>query len=666
MADWRKTILKEFKKEIYRLTLVSDPDGLLTEEQMLTEIKQRGFDLIPFEDSVAFRYAYESKYRSIWDRGEKTELVVVLRNEDDLQQLPYDLLKAGRKLEFSLDKLFPNLNYPVLKALDRSLLDPLFDAYEQDHESTLGRKATSDFVLRWCFGIERSMIGTAADLAVALLKLHRSGRILPMVLSEHLVENLKVKYVGWELDDFLSNQSLFLQFVQKQWQHLIESFDGASEATLQVHESHASFGWSDSADLLLIPFDHPEVQAYVDTLFLEGLLNPINCKSKAAVPQWAHVGVKHDPVADSLKRYAKLVEQTETGIPKGSASHSDWQKFARAWAEAVVLRWEIDEHIESTARNRWHNLHVQVECRFADWMKERFGSLYNLPSLPNPVMVHHVPHYLVSVRNNESLRKLALVVMDGLALDQWLILRRLIQEQRATWRLEETNVFAWVPSLTSISRQSIFAAQPPMYFAKSMHDTSPEPRHWKRFWEDQGVAADLVHYAKKVTSGETESLDKCLANSNESIVGIVVNTVDEIMHGEKQGAAGMHDAVRLEAKRVISLLDRLIGEGYEVFMTADHGNIAAKGVGKPDDGVLPEVTGKRARLYESDSLRAQAKADIPASLEWSGVGLPSDRFALLPEGLSAFTFKDKNVVSHGGIALEEIIVPFVRFCKEEE
>ena len=74
MADWRQKILKHFKKDIRRLTLVSDPDGLLTEEQMLTEIKQRGFDLIPFEDSIAFRYAYESKYRSI-----PTDLPVEIR-----------------------------------------------------------------------------------------------------------------------------------------------------------------------------------------------------------------------------------------------------------------------------------------------------------------------------------------------------------------------------------------------------------------------------------------------------------------------------------------------------------------------------------------------------------------------------------------------------------
>ena len=69
MADWRDTILKNFQKHIARLTLVADPDGLLTEERMLSAIKDRGFDLIPFDDPVAFRFAYESQYRSLWDQG---------------------------------------------------------------------------------------------------------------------------------------------------------------------------------------------------------------------------------------------------------------------------------------------------------------------------------------------------------------------------------------------------------------------------------------------------------------------------------------------------------------------------------------------------------------------------------------------------------------------
>jgi len=99
MGNWRDEILKEFTPRIARLTLVADPDGLLLEEKILEGIRSRGFELIPFDDHIAFRYAYESRYRSRWDRGQETDLVVVLRwQESDLDSLPYDLLRVGRKL----------------------------------------------------------------------------------------------------------------------------------------------------------------------------------------------------------------------------------------------------------------------------------------------------------------------------------------------------------------------------------------------------------------------------------------------------------------------------------------------------------------------------------------------------------------------------------------
>src|SRR3990170_3687033 len=92
MANWRDTILKNFKPKISRLTLVADPDGLLTEEGMLSAIRDRGFDLMPFDDAIAFRFAYESQYRSQWDKGQNTDLVVVLRSaEQQMNKLPFDL-----------------------------------------------------------------------------------------------------------------------------------------------------------------------------------------------------------------------------------------------------------------------------------------------------------------------------------------------------------------------------------------------------------------------------------------------------------------------------------------------------------------------------------------------------------------------------------------------
>src|SRR6516165_7253473 len=164
MANWRDKILKNFKPKISRLTLVADPDGLLTEEGILSAIRERGFDLIPFDDPIAFRFAYESQYRSRWDQRKNTDLVVLLRSaEQALNKLPFDLLKAGRPLTFALHQLFPKLNYPVIAGLDRAYLDAVDDAYQMHDGEQLTERETKEFVLMHCFSIVPKLIKTPVE-----------------------------------------------------------------------------------------------------------------------------------------------------------------------------------------------------------------------------------------------------------------------------------------------------------------------------------------------------------------------------------------------------------------------------------------------------------------------------------------------------------------------
>ena len=96
MSSWRDAILKEFTPHAARLTIAADPDGLLLEERILKAIAERGFEPMTFEDHVEFRYAYESRFRSRWDRGEHADLVVGVRAPaSDVRALPHDLLQGG-------------------------------------------------------------------------------------------------------------------------------------------------------------------------------------------------------------------------------------------------------------------------------------------------------------------------------------------------------------------------------------------------------------------------------------------------------------------------------------------------------------------------------------------------------------------------------------------
>ncbi len=94
----------------------------------MTAFASADFEIVPFEDHVAFRYAYERRFREVWDNGKDTNLVVVLRaTRSDISGLPFDLLDQAKRdhrlLSFSLAELFPSLAPHVLSELDRGDLE---------------------------------------------------------------------------------------------------------------------------------------------------------------------------------------------------------------------------------------------------------------------------------------------------------------------------------------------------------------------------------------------------------------------------------------------------------------------------------------------------------------------------------------------------------------
>jgi len=652
MANWRDSILKHFQPKISRLTLVADPDGLLTEEGMLSAIRQRGFDLIPFDDPIAFRFAYESQYRSLWDQGQNTDLVVVLRStEQQLNKLPFDLLKVGRQLTFALHQLFPKLNYPVLYELDRNYLDAIAESYEAHDGDQLTERETKEFVLMHCFSIVPKLIKTPVDLLKVLLSLHARKIRLPDFLNDFLLESLSKDpaFETWPLHEIVPSRESFLHFLQDEWAIYVGSFGGGSETSR-------------------IPFQHEDIRAYIDTFFLDGSLRPIEQPDVTKLPAWVLTGVLHDPKADAVRRFRALRQKFEIEIPVAEASHRDWQQAAQRWAELIVLRWEWDDALETADRESWAALQSKLEDSFANWMLQRYGSLHNLPYHQQPVMVHQVPRFLAVERKRKKLAKIALLVLDGLALDQWLLIRKILEADDPGLRFQDSTAFAWVPTLTSVTRQSIFAGEPPLYFPESIETTSKERSHWLRFWEDQGVQRSGVEVVTNLDVPADPRLDTVLANPRLAILGLVWNKVDDIMHGMMMQTAGMHSHVRLWASQghLQQMLGRLHQEGFVVYLTADHGNVTATGIGNPREGVLVETRGKRARVYDRPEFREEVAVKFPESIRWPSDGLPPARHVLLAGDLKAFTNEGDEIVAHGGIALEEVMVPFVAITREGE
>jgi len=659
MSSWRDAILNDFVPNVSKLTLVADPDCLLTEEKLALELRGRGFDLIEFSDPVEFRYAYESKYRSIWDRGEHTDLVGVLRLQDaELESLPYDLLQAGRKLSFNLGDLFPHLSYPVIEKLDRSLLDALFDAQRKSPPDRMGDNATKDFILRHVFGIAAELIANEVELLRALLRLHYGKLQIPLMLAERLIQVLKGHdgFKAWPLSEIVPDDEAFFAFLQERWPLFLSRLGGKN----QVREDSPEYGLKYPGPDRL-PFDHQDIKVYIDNLFLEGKLTPVEATDiEVDAGSWVRSGIATSGTDNDELRISRLFDLVEKELPTAEARYSDWTAFALKWAELSSL---VHCGNSTEYQTRLREIGDALNSTFAGWLTDHYSSLINLPPT-NPAMLHHVPRRLARDIEDSGSSRAALIVVDGLALDQWVTIRQLLQKQDANLVMRESATFAWIPTLTSVSRQSIFSGKPPLYFPSSINSTNSEEKLWKQFWEGHGLSRLDVAYQRGLGDGDAVGvLDSAIHPGKTKVVGLVVDKVDKIMHGMQLGSAGMHNQIKqwCHAGFLSAMVGQLLDYGYEVWLTADHGNIQCDGKGRPSEGVIAETRGERVRVYPTPELRAQVAGAFPFAHEWQPVGLPADYFPLVAGGRDAFVNPGDAIVGHGGVAIEEVIVPLVKF-----
>lgn len=659
MTSWRDSILNDFVPNVSKLTLVADPDSLLTEEKLALELRDRGFDLIEFNDAIEFRYAYESKYRSIWDCGEHTDLVVILRLQDSkLETLPYDLLRTGRKLSFNLGGLFPNLSYPVIEMLDRSLLDNLFEAQLKSTPDCMGDNATKDFILRYVFGIAAELIFSDVDLLRALLRLHYGNIKIPLMLANRLVQVLRGHnaFHTWSLDEIVPDEEAFFAFLQERWPIFLSRLNMADRVSEPLFKIDLKYQGPD-----LLTFDHQDIKVYVDNLFVEGKLTPVKATDFVAEPSaWVRIGIAPTNSTDDEFRISRLFELVLKDIPTASSRYSEWIIFALKWAELTAL---IHCGNSSTQLTRLRDVGDNLNATFVSWLNEHYSSLINLPPT-NPAMLHHVPRHLARNMDNPAVNRTALIVVDGLALDQWITVRQHLQKRNRNLVIRESATFAWIPTLTSVSRQAIFSGKPPLYFPSSINSTSSEDKLWKQFWEGHGISRQDVAYQRGLGDGNaTEVLDATIHPGKTKVVGLVVDKVDKIMHGMQLGSSGMHNQIRqwCESGFLGELIGYLLDHGYEVWLTADHGNIECNGKGRPIEGAIAETRGERVRVYPTPELRSKVASSFKFAREWYPVGLPQKYFPLVSLGRDAFVSPGESVVGHGGVAIEEVIVPLVKF-----
>ena len=83
-------------------------------------------------------------------------------------------------------------------------------------------------------------------------------------------------------------------------------------------------------------------------------------------------------------------------------------------------------------------------------------------------------------------------------------------------------------------------------------------------------------------------------------------------------------------------------------------------MGQPSEGLTVDSRGKRARIYSDRHAATGVQQGFSQTILWSEDGLlPDDLCVLMPSGRSAFATFNETVVTHGGMTLDEVVVPLV-------
>ena len=659
MTAWVERILSEFPADLARFWIVSDPDDVLLDQQVLSGLRERGFAVLPFEDSIVFRAEYEERYRAAWDRGEpgaSRALILHLRGVN-VASLPWDYLRQAQQVNLSLAELFPKLSYAVVRELGSEVLPPLFEAQARHAHQTLGEAASREFVLTHIYRISPHLITGLEDFWRELLRLHDREAALPPMLAQHVGQVLDEHdaFKGIPITDLFVHKSIALRVVQEAW------FRYVTKLGVVGHDADEPMPPDDTANIDL-PFDYPDVQAIVVSMFLDGTLHPLVVQVvPATLPEWAKAGVVQDP-ASMRNLVLEGIKSLKAEVPTIESTHRAWTHFSRRLGEVISRFHGLDtaraESIEDTMRD----LLISADDQLRAWVDRHYTDLPSLPAANGPIMVHHVPRYLAVRRGNGEAR-IALLVFDGLAVDQWVQIRQSMTKRSGRLMFDENACFAWLPTLTSVSRQALFSGLRPREFAGNIETTSQEPVLWVRFWQDHGLRANEVLYQKSIKrTDDLPALEAALSNPAVKVAGLVVDMVDEIIHGALQGKRGIAALIAnwCESGFVERLFSLLLDNGFHVYLTADHGNVEAVGIGRLNQGVTSELRGERVKIYRSEVLLAETAAANPKTFPLHIAGLPTNFMPLFAGGRGAFVPKDEQVVVHGGVSVEELIVPFVK------
>ena len=361
-----------------------------------------------------------------------------------------------------------------------------------------------------------------------------------------------------------------------------------------------------------------------------------------------------------------------------------WQDWTEVYRHLV--HWELQ--LSATDSNMTDMLQMQKEeanLGFAKFVKKNYmdwiGGSDEAPLMSNRVFKEKVFPLLA---NGE---KVFLVVMDNFRYDQW---RMLAQEIGDLFDIDEDLYCRILPTATQYARNAIFSGLMPNKIAEMFPDlwVDEDEEEGKNLNEAPLIQTQLDRYRRRNTfsyhkvntSQDAERFMQQFKQLEKNDLNVVVfNFIDMLSHARTESRMVRELANNESAYRSITLswlrhsvtsdfFRQLAQTDYRVIVTTDHGSIRCtrpvKIVGDRNTNTnLRYKLGKNLSYEDSKDLfviREPQKAQLPSpNLSTSYVFATGDSFFAYPNNYNYYVSYYRDTFQHGGISLEEMMIPIV-------
>jgi CheY-like chemotaxis protein len=320
-----------------------------------------------------------------------------------------------------------------------------------------------------------------------------------------------------------------------------------------------------------------------------------------------------------------------------------------------------------------------IENNYTQWVQDR----ENGPTLCTDIFNDYL------LPEIQAGNKTILVVIDCMRMDQWFTIEPFFYEW---FNIEKEYFFSILPTATPFSRNAIFSGLFPREIEKMY------PQFWSMNEDDESLnkyekellelqlkrkhVADGkdVRYVKIMNNEDARNLEKNINNYlSADVLGIVINFVDILAHSRSDlpvlkeiapNEAAYRSLTRswFEHSPFMSIFRMIAKSGAVTFITSDHGSVrglhGSKVIG--DRETSTSLRYKYGRSLKVDSKHAVVvKNPDDWKLPHRGVNTnyiiaKEDYYFVYPNNYHKFINYYRDSFQHGGISMEEVILPIVK------